>query len=230
MLGAVTPSTPNDTGHGRAVITVTILSHDDNARTETLTLAQAFERLVYPACAGLGLLPWGQLVHAEGTAQDQRAGIDWIISCPDGAQHTVAARVSGAIDWGTFTIRYRTERGRLSELTKRARSIASDGTYPDYTVQAYVDRPSARITQAYVVRTRDLYNHVVIPADGDQFVLCGCATRPRWAPGGAQFVPVAITEYGRHHLGARASLIGHGISVGAISPMTAGAGLWGPMR
>lgn len=176
-----------------------------------------------------GLLPRGRLVSAEGTSQDQRAGIDWLISSADGTQTTIAARVQWHRDYGTFSIRYRTEKGQMSELTKRFRSVAAGGSYPALTVQAYVTQPGGVVLNAYVIRTEDLYRHIIVPSrDGDpeHFSLCGCAGRPTWAPGGAQFIPVAISEEGRTKIGASSTLVACGVPFRSLYPITAGEGLW----
>jgi hypothetical protein len=189
----------------------------------------AFLQVVAPAMTAAGLLPRGHLTDAEGTSQDQRAGIDWIISGADGTQTTIASRVQWHTDWGTFSVRYRTERNTMSELTKRYRSILERGSYPTLTVQAYVTQPGGVLINAYVIRTEDLYRHFVIPApDGDpeHFTLCGCAGAPIWAPGGAQFIPVAISEEGKMHSNTRSTLIACGVPVASFRPINEGRGLW----
>jgi hypothetical protein len=185
------------------------------------------EEIVFPALMARGFVPRGIVTSAEGTSQDKRAGIDWLISARDGTQHTVASRVQWDLDYGTFTIRYRTERGTMSELTKRARSIANGGTYPGITIQAYVTQPEGVLLNAYVVSTRDLYQHVVnITADGDIFRLCSCAQRPKWVPGGAQMIAVAISEEGKRHAGTKSTLIACGVEVKHLMPVDEGRGLW----
>jgi len=187
----------------------------------------AMEQIVFPALMAAGIVPRGQLIPAEGTTQDKRVGIDWIISAHDGTQHTIAARVQWDTDYGTFTMRYRTEKGQMSELTKRTRSVANGGAYPTLTIQAYVTQPEGVILNAYVVGTAELYRHVVQLADDDDiFRLCSCASRPRWAPGGAQYIPVAITEEGRKHAGTKATLIGHGVGVRHLRSATEGRSIW----
>jgi len=189
----------------------------------------AFESIVEPALTAAGGLPRGRLTAAEGTSQDQRAGIDWIISSADGTQTTLAVRVQWHTDWGTFSVRYRTERGNMSELTKRARSVAEGGSYPTLTVQAYVTQPGGVLLNAYVVRTETLYRHFVLPSpddDPEHFTMCGCAGRPTWASGGAQFIPVAISEEGKRQSKTRSTLIACGVPVWSFRPINAGAGLW----
>jgi len=190
----------------------------------------AFREIVAPALMAAGLLPRGYLVHAEGTSQDARAGIDWIISSADGTQTTLAARVQWHRDWGTFSTRYRTERGTLSELTKRYRSVIAGGSYPTLTVQAYVTQPGGVLINAYVIRTEDLYRHFVHPStDGDEehFTLCGCAGQPTWAPGGAQFIPIAISEDGKAQSHTTSTLVACGVPFRSFQPINAGASLWG---
>lgn len=187
----------------------------------------AYRYIVIPALQAAGLLPAGEIIRAEGTSQDARLGIDWIISGRDGTQHTLAARCQWNVDYGDLTIRYRTERGNHSELTKRALSIRNGGTYPGYTTQAYVDKTTGELLNAYVVGTRDLYEHVVRIGDDDEhFTLCACAAKPRWSPGGAQYIPVAISEAGRIHAGTRSSLIACGVRVGVLRSIDEGRGLW----
>jgi hypothetical protein len=198
-----------------------------------LSYELAFQLIALPVLQGMGLLPRGQVVSAEGTSQDKRAGIDYLISGADGTQTSLAVRTQwkprpgeGLQDYGTFTIRYRTEKGNLSELTKRYRSVVAGAQYPTLTVQSYVDRDTWTLVNSYVVRTDDLYRHVIHQgATGDTFLLCTCATRPRWAPGGAEFVPVAITEEGRRYLGTKATLLGHGVPVAMTNPRAVGLGL-----
>jgi hypothetical protein len=190
--------------------------------------AEAYEHLVHPLLVQCGILPPGRLEHAEGSSQDVRLGIDWSILRLDGTGHGLATRVQGPRDYGTFSIRYRTEKGVLSELTKRYRSVMSGGVYPDYTIQAYVDFVAQEVVNAYVVRTRDLYEHCIREVDGDHFTPCGCVGRKTWAPGGAEFLPVAITEQGKARIGTQATLIGHGVAVRMASPRDVGPGLWTP--
>lgn len=198
---------------------------------------KAFRQLVYPALRAMGALPHGQLVDAEGTSQDKRAGIDWIISQADGTQHTVACRIQWQTDWGTFSIRYRTGSGQYSELTKRIRSIINGGTYPSLTLQAMIySTAGARkgapsdwtILNAYVVRTEELYRHVITLLDGDDdhFRLCGCCTKEKLAPDGARFVGVAITEEGRQLTGTKDSLLANGVDVRMLRHRTEALGLW----
>jgi hypothetical protein len=174
-----------------------------------------------------GLLPRGELVHTEGTSQDLKAGIDWIISELSGVQTTIASRVQWDRDWGTFSIRYRTEKGQKSEFTKRALSVFEHGSYPTLTIQAFVTQPDGRLLNAYVIRTEDLFRHVVHMAEDDYFTLCSCASRPRWARGGAEFIPVAITEEGKAVSATKSTLIGCGVPVRALRPINGGPGLWG---
>lgn len=186
-----------------------------------------YRDLVHPVLVGMGLVPAGELLHMEGTNQDARLGIDWMVSAADGTQHAIGARTQWDRDYGTFTMRYRTAKGNLSELAKRARSVAAGGTYPDLTVQAYVDWQRGIVLNAYVARTDDLYRHVVQPSsDGneDHFRLCSCASPPRWAPGGAQYVAVAITEEGRVRIGTKATLVGHGVPVRMLRQRHVGQG------
>ena len=186
---------------------------------------EAYRAIVHPVLAALGLVPGGELVHAEGTSQDLRAGIDWLVSGRDGAQTTIASRVQWDKERGTFSIRYRTEKGNMSELTKRYRTVMASGAYPTLTVQAYVERATGVLLNAYVVRTEDLYRHVIAALDdADHFRLCSCCGRPMWAPGGAQFIPVAVTEEARQTLGLRGTLIGHGVQVGMVASATLGNG------
>ncbi len=187
----------------------------------------AFEKIVAPALTAAGMLPRGRLTDAEGTSQDMRAGIDWIISGGDGMQTTIASRVQWRVDYGTFSIRYRTEKGTMSELTKRYRSVDGDGAYPTLTLQAYVTQPGGVLINAYVIRTEELYRHVIIPGpDEDHFTLCGCASRPRWAPGGAEFIAVAISEEGKVAAGTSSTLVACGVPVESFRPINSGAGLW----
>jgi hypothetical protein len=189
----------------------------------------AFQAIVAPALMAAGLLPRGQLVSAEGTSQDARAGIDWIISGADGTQTTLAARVQWHRDYGTLTTRYRTERGSMSELTKRYRSILAGGSYPTLTVQAYVTQPGGVLINAYVIRTEDLYRHIIHPStDGDpeHFTLCGCAGEPTWAPGGAQFIAIAISEDGKAKAKTKSTLVACGVPFRSFQPINAGGGLW----
>jgi hypothetical protein len=149
------------------------------------------------------------------------------VSRPNGTQIGIAVRVQRDIDYGTLTIRWRTGAGHLSELTKRYESIVNGGLYPSLTVQAYVTEDA--LLQAYVVSTRSLYEHVVIPVDDTRFRRCGCAGPIRRAPGGALFMPVAITERGRVRAASRATLIGHGVAVGMTAGRDVGAGIWTPL-
>lgn len=200
-----------------------------HTKTGKWTPSGAFERIVGPALMARGLLPHGDLVRAEGTSQDTRAGIDWIISGRDGAQHSIGSRVQWDHDYGSLTIRYRSDHGHMSELTKRARSVNVGGTFPEYTVQAYVTQPGGILLNAYVVRTEDLYRHVVRPAadgDPDHFALCSCATRPRWAVGGAEWIIVAISEDAKNAANLKTTLLGDGVDVRSLFPINEGRGLW----
>lgn len=199
------------------------------AETGVWTPQSAFHQIVHPALAAAGMLPRGKLTHTEGTSQDHKAGIDWIISGADGTQTSIAARVRWVMDYGNFTIRYRTERGTMSELTKRYKSVMAGGTYPTLTVDAFVDKPNGTIINAYVIRSDILYPHFVrsVDEDTDRFTLCGCAGRPRMAPGGAQFIPVAISEFGKVRGGTKSTLIACGIPVQSFRPIDEGHGLWG---
>jgi len=200
-----------------------------HTRSGKWTASGAFLQIVEPALTAAGMLPRGRLADAEGTSQDQRAGIDYIISSADGMQTTIASRVQWHRDWGTFSIRYRTERGTMSELTKRYRSVIGGGSYPTLTLQAYVTQPGGVLLNAYTIRTEELYRHIITPAaDGDpeHFTLCGCCGSPTWAPGGAQFIPVAITEEGKAKIGSKSTLVACGIEVVSWRPINAGAGLW----
>lgn len=204
---------------------------DTQAPKRTLKLAE--RAIVLPALTTLGLIPNGEIVDAQGSNQDLRGGIDYLISGDDGNQTSLALRTQWRPpphlmleDYGTFSIRYRTEKGNRSELTKRYRSVVSGGQYPTLTAQAYIDPDTWTLVNAYVVRTEDLYRHVVHLGDtSESFLLCNCATRPRWAPGGAEFVPVAITEEGRQYLGTRATLLGHGVPVSMVRPRAVGMGM-----
>jgi hypothetical protein len=205
-------------------MTIMVTAGDQPARKKSPDLAMRM--LVFPVLSSMGLVPHGEIVHCEGTSQDKRAGLDWLISASDGTQSGIASRVQWGTDYGTFSIRYRTEKGQMSELTKRYRSVVGGAQYPTLTIQAYVDPVSWTLLNAYVVRTDDLYRHVIhLGHTSDDFLLCNCATRPRWAPGGAQFIPVAITEEGRQNIGAKATLLGHGVPVAMIRQRTVGMGM-----
>lgn len=192
------------------------------------TPRSAFHQVVYPALVSVDMLPRGYLVDAEGTSQDMRAGIDYIISGADGTQTTVASRVQWQTDYGTFTIRYRTERGTMSELTKRTRSILAGGTYPTITLQAYVSQPGGPLINAYTVRTEDMYRHIIRVAEDDpeHFTTCGCVGRKHWAPGGAEFLAVAITEEGKVRENTQSTLVACGVPIRSFRPINSGAGLW----
>jgi hypothetical protein len=188
----------------------------------------AFYEVVEPALTAVGMLPRGRIVDAEGTSQDMRAGIDYIISGADGTQTTIASRVQWQHDYGTFTLRYRTERGTMSELTKRTRSVLAGGSYPTLTLQAYVEQPGGPLINAYVVRTEELYRHIIRVSrdDPEHFKTCGCVGRKRWAPGGAEFMAVAITEEGKNREKTASTLIACGVSVQSFRPINTGPGLW----
>lgn len=188
----------------------------------------AFYEVVEPALTAVGMLPRGTIVDAEGTSQDMRAGIDYIISGADGTQTTIASRVQWMTDYGTFTVRYRTERGMMSELTKRHRSVLAGGSYPTLTLQAYVAQPGGPLINAYVVRTETLYRHIIKVAEDnpEHFTTCGCVGKTKWAPGGAEFMAVAITEEGKNRERTSSTLIACGVPVQSFRPINAGRGLW----
>jgi len=190
--------------------------------------SEVYRRTVHPMLLQAGILPYGDLRHAEGSSQDERLGIDWTILTPNGTGLGLATRVQWDVDYGTFTIRYRTAAGNKSELTKRWRSIMQGGTYPTYTIQAYVERESGRVINAYVIRTHDLYAHCVIgvTGDDDHFRTHECVGRKTMAPGGATFLPVAITERGKVTAGTHSTLIACGVSVRMVRPEAIGMGLW----
>ncbi len=197
-------------------------------KTGKWTPRGAFYEVVLPALTAVGMLPRGKIVDAEGTSQDMRAGIDYIISAADGTQTTVASRVQWMTDWGTFSIRYRTERGTMSELTKRTRSVLGGGSYPTITLQAYVRQPGGPLINAYTVRTEDLYRHIirVSEEDPEHFTTCGCVGRKTWAPGGAEFLPVAITEEGKAQSNTQSTLIACGVPVRSFRAVNEGPSLW----
>jgi len=188
----------------------------------------AFYEVVLPALTAVGMLPRGSIVDAEGTSQDMRAGIDYIISSADGTQTTIASRVQWMTDYGTFTLRYRTEKGMMSELTKRTRSVLAGGSYPTLTLQAYVEQPGGPLINAYVVRTEDLYRHIIRVADDnpEHFTTCGCVGKTKWAPGGAEFMAVAITEEGKTREHTSSTLAACGVPVRSFRPINEGRGLW----
>ncbi len=195
---------------------------------EKWTPRSAFYGAVLQPLTAVGMLPRGTIVDAEGTSQDMRAGIDYIISAADGTQTTVASRVQWQRDYGTFTIRYRTEKGTMSELTKRMRSILAGGSYPTLTLQAYVEQPGGPLINAYTVRTEDLYRHIIHVSDDnpEHFKTCGCVGKTKWAPGGAEFMAVAITEEGKTREHTSSTLIACGVPVRAFRAINAGQGLW----
>jgi hypothetical protein len=185
-----------------------------------------YREVVHPVLAGLGYLPRGALTNAEGSTQDERAGIDWIISGRDGTQTTLATRVQRDVDWGTFSMRWRTAPGNLSEFTKRYRSVISGGSYPTYTIQAYVVEATGELLNAYVVRTEDLYRHVVARmTDEEHFVRCSCVAAPRMVQGGAWMMTAAITEVGKAKADVRSTLLAHGVPVRMTHPAPVGMGL-----
>lgn len=190
----------------------------------------AYEQLVHPALVGAGLLPSGEVRDVEGSTQDMRMGMDYIISQPDGTQTTVGYRSQRDLDWGTLTLRLLTGKGFRSELTRTYRSVINDGTFPDYFVQSYTRMSDGFILNAYVVRMRELYLHVVrpIPDDEEHFRVHECAGRQRRAPDGAIFVPVAISEFGKAQIGSRSSLIACGVPVRSLKPIDEGRSLWNP--
>jgi hypothetical protein len=177
------------------------------------------------ALQAVGAIPGGWLESCEGGTQDTRAGIDWMISQPDGTAYGVGIHVGRKDEWGTFSLRYRTAAGNLSELTKRARAIRNGGTYPPFTVQVYADPASGEVAQAYVASTRELWAHVVrlTPTSDDHFTLC-CGKVMR-NPDGSEYVAVAITEAARARLSLRSTLVGHGVQVATLRPATVGYGL-----
>jgi len=199
-------------------------------KSNKLSPEDAYRDVVHPALVAVGLVPRGELVHAEGTTQDERAGIDWIVAQRNGTITTLATRAQWDRDYGTFSIRWRTGGGsHNTELLKRYRSVMNGGSYPTLTIQAYVSRSRGELINAYVVRTEDLYRHVIMPAgddpDATTFRTCGCAGHNRPAPGGALFIPVAITERGRMAAESKATLIGHGITVGMVRAQSVGYGM-----
>lgn len=188
--------------------------------------AAIYRDLVHPLLVRAGVLPDGRLEHAEGSSQDTRLGIDWTIMRPNGEGYSIGVRIQRPPDYGTFSIRYRTGAGNLSELTKRYRSIMAGGTFPTYTVQAYVDRERAEVLNAYVIRTEALYRHCIHVTDDDHFTTCGCVGAKIMAPGGASFLPVAITAVGQNRIGSASTLIACGVPVAMARPRDVGMGLW----
>lgn len=179
------------------------------------------------ALQAVGLIPAGLVESAEGSTQDTRAGIDYMVHGPGGAAYSIGIHVGRGREHGTFSMRYRTSLGNLSELTKRARSISGGGTYPSHTVHTYANPDTAEILQAYVASTRELWQHVVqlSPDNPERFTLCSCASRPQRNPDGSEFIAVAVTEPARARMHLRATLIGHGVAVGMLRPATVGEGL-----
>jgi hypothetical protein len=109
---------------------------------------KAVERLVIPTLQGRDYLPQGTVSYRPGHALEH----NWTISEPNGAQHLVSCRIRTK-PYGAFTVRYKTGTGRISELTKRVRSIAEGGNYPGFTIQAEMNEDATELHQAYVVRT-----------------------------------------------------------------------------
>lgn len=195
------------------------------------TTEGAWEQIVFPAMMSRGMVPRGRLTNLERGSLDKMAGIDWLLSRPDGTQTGVATRTQWGTDYGTFTVRYRTENDSMSEATKRIMSVRSGvGVYPGLTGQAYVTQPDGVLLNAYLVVTKAMYEHIVLPGDTeDHFRLCGCCSQIKRAPGGALFFTVAITEEGRVRSGSKTTLIASGVPVSHVNPINEGRGLWGSL-
>lgn len=176
-------------------------------------------RAIHPMLAERwpGLYPAGRLARARGLANFRvgDVGID--------------ARVQWCKDRGTFSIRYRTAAGKASEFTRNYRAVLANQA-PEWTVQVYADPDTLQLINAYAVRTRDLYDHIVVSIDRetDTFRTCSCVGSKRLAPGGASFLPVAISEHGRVKARSKATLIGHGVTVMIAREVDTGEGLWTP--
>jgi hypothetical protein len=184
---------------------------------------KAVERLVIPTLQGRDYLPQGTVSYRPGHALEH----NWTISEPNGAQHLVSCRIRTK-PYGAFTVRYKTGTGRISELTKRVRSIAEGGNYPGFTIQAEMNEDATELHQAYVVRTDELYRHFVrLEPDGDNFTVHECTRKhPFRAPGGALFFVVAINEYGRNLAGTKSSLVACGVRVESLVRMDEALSLW----
>jgi len=188
-------------------------------------LEELFGELVYPACVRAGILPAGRFVISADSIADRAAGVDgWVVE-PSGATHGIAIRMSGAPDRQTFTIRDELTSGRLTEMAKRTASVVAGGSYPSLTAQAYGDWP--HLLNCYVVRTDDLYRHIVLEPgrNGTPPRYCSCVGDRMLAMGGNWFYPVAIGEKAMTYRSTHGTLIGHGVAVRSLHPVEATAGL-----
>jgi len=79
----------------------------------------------------------------------------------------------------------------------------------------------------YVVRTDDLYRHIVLEPgrNGTPPRYCSCVGDRMLAMGGNWFYPVAIGEKAMTYRSTHGTLIGHGVAVRSLHPVEATAGL-----
>jgi hypothetical protein len=141
---------------------------------------QDIERVVWPI---LRQTMGGKLTRIEkdvGTASgrdlDVDAGIDFYHRLRNGEiLRTIATRVQwrygpdGPAPWAkgkspmTFTIRPGTE------LPKRQQAIDDGGTYPNLTLQAYLERPGGPCENFAWCRTADLYDALRSPRNAQEY-------------------------------------------------------------
>lgn len=146
--------------------------------------SEAFDRLVWPQ---MRLWYPGKLAHIESVADtgfasdlDRLAGIDAMIIDTSRGVRAVASRVQACppqwASYDTFTTRYRTVLGGLTEYDKRKAALESGGEwlYPHLTVQAYVTNKTlgSELRSFGVVETRALISKI------DAWLMGGAQQQP----------------------------------------------------
>jgi hypothetical protein len=141
----------------------------------------AFDKYLHkPLCKILGadeILPIEDMPGRVSKIMDAQFGWDRVAVCK-GRLITIASRIQfGPQDYSTTTIRYeRIGRGlssRNTEFKKRMDAINNGGTFPEKTVQAYVDQQQESLLSFLVVDTRDLYLFTERIIDGLTCPICG---------------------------------------------------------
>lgn len=108
-----------------------------------------------------------ELVPTEGaddylsTEFDRTAGVDFWVIKSDTGMTSIASRVQ-TYDMTTFTVRYERGSGVDTEHQKRVRQYRDrDAHLPTYTIQAYVDATLCVLRNAGIIRTSELYEHIL---------------------------------------------------------------------
>lgn len=158
-----------------------------------------FLRVVAPVLNG-GLCPDGEFEFAEGVDHrfarwtDQVGGIDVIHRDNHGdGIRTFASRLQWVEDraFRTFTVRSKRPTGSATERDKRIQAIAKGWMCPEWTLQAYVQKPAGvgHLIAVAAVRTRDLYECVELHPSGlvnaarnggEEFEIYGWDYLKRW--------------------------------------------------